>query len=264
MSTVRTTREGAVATVTLDRPQAMNAMDLQTKVALLDALREVAADDAVRAVVLTATGRAFCVGQHLREHVADLQRAQDGDFRLGDTVRDHYNPVVTLLSTMAKPVVAAVNGVAAGAGASFAFACDLRVAAAGAGFNTAFAGIGLSCDSGASWWLPRLVGVARATELLMMPRTVGADEALALGLVHRVVPDDELPQAAAELAATLAAGPTLAYASIKAAVRFSQTHDLESSLANESELMGLTGRSADHRAAVDAFMAKQLPTFTGR
>lgn len=264
MSTVVTTRAGAVATVTLDRPQAMNAMDLATKQALLEALREVAADESVRAVVLTGTGRAFSVGQDLREHVADLQRAATADFELGDTVRDHYNPIVTLLATMPKPVVAAVNGVAAGAGASFACACDLRLVAAGGGFNTAFAGIGLSCDSGASWWLPRLVGLARATELLMLPRTVGADEALAIGLVHRVVPDGELAVAAAELAASLAAGPTLAYAAIKDAVRFSQTHDLAASLEHESELMGLTGRSADHRGAVEAFVAKTPPTFTGR
>lgn len=264
MSTVRTTVDGAVATVTLDRAAAMNALDLTTKVALLDALTEVADDAAVRAVVLTGTGRAFCVGQDLREHVADLQRAATGTFELGATVRDHYNPIATLLSTMPKPVIAAVNGVAAGAGASFAFACDLRLVAAGAGFTTAFAGIGLSCDSGASYWLPRLVGAARATDLLLMPRTVGADEALAIGLANQVVPDDELPHAAAELAARLAAGPTLAYASIKSALRFAQTHDLADALAHEGDLMDTTGRSADHRAAVEAFVAKRPPTFTGR
>ena len=256
--------DGAVATVTLARPEAMNALDDATKVALLAALREAADDPAVRAVVLTGTGRAFCVGQDLREHRASLAAtARDDEFELGDTVRDHYNPITTLLSTMPKPVVAAVNGVAAGAGVGFALACDVRLVAQSAGFNTAFAGIALSCDSGASWWLPRLVGLARAKELLMMPRTVGSAEALTLGLATRVVPDDELPRAAAELAAGLAAGPTLAYASIKAAVVYSQTHDLADSLANEGRLMGVTGRSADHRGAVEAFVAKSAPTFTG-
>ena len=261
---VRSTIDGAVATVTLNRPQAMNALDDDTKVALLSALEAAAGDKAIRAVVLTGAGRAFCVGQDLRQHVESLHRADaDGGFELGDTVRDHYNPIALLLSTMAKPVIAAVNGVAAGAGASFALACDLRLVAESAGFNTAFVGIGLSCDSGASWWLPRIVGAARARELLMMPRTIRAAEALELGLATRVVPDDELPSAAAELAAELAAGPTLAYAAVKSAMGYSQTHDLPESLANEARLMGLTGRTADHRGAVEAFMAKRQPTFTG-
>jgi 2-(1,2-epoxy-1,2-dihydrophenyl)acetyl-CoA isomerase len=267
---VRYSVDGAVATVTLDRPAAMNALDIATKQALLEALRKAADDTAVRAVVLTGSGRAFCVGQDLREHASLLAAATEAaasggsSFQLDDTVRDHYNPIVTLISTMAKPVVAAVNGVAAGAGAAFTFACDVRLVAASAGFNLAFAGIGLSSDSGSSWNLPRLVGLARAKELLLFPRTVGAEEALALGLATKVVPDDELPAAAAELAARLAAGPTMAYAAIRQALAFSQTHDLADSLANEAELMGRTGRSADHAAAVRSFLAKEPPTFEGR
>jgi 2-(1,2-epoxy-1,2-dihydrophenyl)acetyl-CoA isomerase len=264
---VACTVEGGVATVRLDRPAAMNSLTLATKEALLEALRAVAADEAVRAVVLTGSGRAFCVGQDLREHVADLRAADadpSGGTGLGITVRDHYNPITTLLSTMPKPVLAAVNGVAAGAGASFAFACDLRLLAESAGFNLAFAGIGLSCDSGASWWLPRLVGVARAKELLLVPRTVPAAEALQLGLASRVVPDDELPAAAVELAGRLAEGPTQAYAAIRRAVAFSSGHDLAASLEHEAGLMTSTGATADHRAAVEAFVAKRPPTFTGR
>jgi 2-(1,2-epoxy-1,2-dihydrophenyl)acetyl-CoA isomerase len=267
---VRYSVDGAVATVTLDRPAAMNALDTATKQALLEALRTAADDTGVRAVVITGTGRAFCVGQDLREHASLLAAATEAaasggsGFQLDDTVRDHYNPIVTLISTMAKPVVAAVNGVAAGAGAAFTFACDVRLVAASAGFNLAFAGIGLSSDSGSSWNLPRLVGLARAKELLLFPRTVGAEEALALGLATKVVPDDELPAAAAELAARLAAGPTMAYAAIRQALAFSQTHDLADSLANEAELMGRTGRSADHAAAVRSFLAKEPPTFEGR
>jgi 2-(1,2-epoxy-1,2-dihydrophenyl)acetyl-CoA isomerase len=268
---VRYSVDGAVATVTLDRPAAMNALDTATKQALLAALRKAADDPAVRAVVLTGTGRAFCVGQDLREHAALLAAATEAaasgrgeGFQLDDTVRDLYNPIVTLFSAMAKPVVAAVNGVAAGAGAAFTFVCDVRLVAASAGFNLAFAGIGLSSDSGSSWNLPRLVGLARAKELLLFPRTVGAEEALALGLATKVVPDDELPAAAAQLAARLAAGPTMAYAAIRQALAFSQTHDLADSLANEAELMGRTGRSADHAAAVRSFLAKEPPTFEGR
>ena len=259
-------RAGAVATVTLERPTAMNALDDDTLAALLGALRVAADDQTVRAVVLTGSGRAFCVGQDLRQHVGRLAAASDAsaDFELGDIVRERYNPITTLLSEMPKPVIAAVNGVAAGAGASFAFACDLRIVAESGGFTTAFAAIALSCDSGASWWLPRLVGMARARELLLMPRTVGAQEALRIGLATRVVPDADLPRAAAELAAELAAGPTLAYASLKQALSYSATHDLPESLSREAELMAVTGRSTDHRGAVEAFLAKSTPGFSGR
>jgi 2-(1,2-epoxy-1,2-dihydrophenyl)acetyl-CoA isomerase len=260
--------DGAVAVIRLQRPEAMNSLDRATKVALLQSLRHAAGDDAVRAVVLTGTGRAFSAGQDLREHVADLRAATDGDggssFALGSTVRDHYNPIATLIATMPKPVVAAVNGVAAGAGASFAFGCDVRVLGRSGGFNLAFSAIALSCDSGASWWLPRLIGVARAKDLLLFPRTVRADEALELGLANRVVPDDELADEALALARTLAAGPTAAYAAIRQAVAFAQSHDLAESLENEAELMDRTGASADHRGAVEAFVAKQQPTFQGR
>jgi len=254
-------RDGGVATVRFNRPDAMNSLGVATKEALLAALTEVAEDEDVRCVVLAGSGRAFCVGQDLREHVGMLQ---SGDESLWETVPKHYNPVVTLLATMNKPVVAALNGVAAGAGAAFAMAADFRVMVEGAGLNLAFAGIALSCDSGSSWWLPRLVGPARAKELLLLPRTVPAAECLELGLVTKVVAAEELEGAVRELAGQLAAGPTLAYGSIRRAVAFSAGHDLGASLANEAELMALTGASADHRAAVDAFLAKEKPVFTGR
>jgi len=258
---VVTERTGGVATVRLNRPEAMNSLDLATKRALLAALQEVAADEAVRCVVLTGTGRAFCVGQDLKEHVGLLAEGADALFT---TVPDHYNPIVTLLSTMDKPVVAAVNGVAAGAGAAFAFAADLRIVADTAGFNLAFTGIALSSDSGSSFWLPRLVGVAKAKELLLMPRTVRADEAMELGLATQVVPADDFEAAVQEIATRLAAGPTKAYGAIRRAVEFSATHTLAESLAHEGELMTLTGSTQDHRAAVDAFLAKEKPRFEGR
>jgi 2-(1,2-epoxy-1,2-dihydrophenyl)acetyl-CoA isomerase len=252
---------GGVATVTFNRADAMNALDTPTKELLLSTLQRVAEDADVRVVVLTGTGRAFCVGQDLREHIALLQSQDES---LWQTVPEHYNPIVELIATMNKPVIAALNGVAAGAGAAFAFAADLRVLADTAGYNLAFAGIALSCDSGSSWSLPRLVGTARAKELLLMPRTVRAEEALALGLATRVVPADELADVVTELAGTLAAGPTLAYGSIRRAVAYSAGHTLTESLAREGEYMSLTGASEDHAAAVSAFLAKESPVFTGR
>jgi 2-(1,2-epoxy-1,2-dihydrophenyl)acetyl-CoA isomerase len=249
-----------VATVTLNRPEAMNAMDLATKDALLTALLSVAEDPAVRCVVLTGVGRAFCVGQDLREHVG-LLRSRDSS--LWSTVPQHYNPIIELLATMNKPVIAAINGVAAGAGASFAFAADLRIIVDTGSFNLAFAGIALSCDSGASWTLPRLIGTARAKDLLMFPRSVPAAEALQLGMVNRVVRQSDLDDVVGELARTLAAGPTLAYGSIRRSVAFSAGHPLSESLAQEAEQMALTGGSQDHAAAVAAFLAKEKPTFKG-
>lgn len=254
-------RHGGVATVRINRPDEMCALNIPTKQALLAALTEAADDASVRVVVLTGTGRAFCVGQDLKEHLGLLESGADA---LDTTVEEHYNPIVELLSTMNKPVIAAVNGVAAGAGASFAFAADLRILRRSAGFNLAFTGIALSCDSGASWTLQRLVGVAKAKELLYFPRTVQADEALQLGLATQVVDDDEFDSAVAELASRLAAGPTIAYGSVRRAVAYSATHSLSESLANEAELMKLTGGTSDHRAAVDAFVAKRPPLFEGR
>jgi 2-(1,2-epoxy-1,2-dihydrophenyl)acetyl-CoA isomerase len=253
--------QDGIAWVRLDRPDAMNSLDLALKVALRDTLRSVADDASVRCVVLVGTGRAFCVGQDLKEHVTNLARQ---DASLSSTVEEHYNPVVELLATMDKPVVAALNGVAAGAGLSFALACDFRVAVDTATLNTAFAGIALSCDSGASWHLPRLVGPAKAKELLYFPRSIPADEALELGLLTKVVPQEAFEDTVRELATMLAQGPTLAYGSIRQALAYSLSHDLADSLAHEGSLMGRTGATEDHRAAVDAFLAKEKPVFAGR
>jgi 2-(1,2-epoxy-1,2-dihydrophenyl)acetyl-CoA isomerase len=253
-------RDGAVATIRLNRPDRLNALDTAMKDLLVSSLERVAEDEDVRAVVLTGTGRGFSAGQDLKDHITNLQEHPD---EVMSTVARHYNRIATLLATMPKPVVAAVNGVAAGAGASMAMACDVRLVARSGGFNLAFAAIALSCDTGSSWWLPRLVGTARAKELLLMPRTVRADEALQIGLATRVVDDEDLAGEATQLAGELAAGPTLAYASIRRAVAYSAGHDLETSLAHEEELMRLTGASADHRAAVAAFVAKEKPVYTG-
>jgi 2-(1,2-epoxy-1,2-dihydrophenyl)acetyl-CoA isomerase len=266
--------EAGVATLTLNRPEAMNSLDVATKVALIEAVTAAADDPAVRCVVLTGTGRAFCVGQDLKEHMETLGLRDSGTpdpavqadraDRLFSTVPDHYNPLVTALLTMPKPVVAAVNGVAAGAGASLAFACDLRLLAHGAGFNLAFAGIGLSCDTGSSWTLPALVGRAKALELLYFPRTIPSEECLELGLATKVVPADALAEEVRQLARGLAAGPTQAYGAIRRSVAHSASHDLMSSLAFEADMMAMTGATEDHRAAVESFVAKQKPVFEGR
>ncbi|MCY7395689.1 MAG: enoyl-CoA hydratase/isomerase family protein [Nocardioides sp.] len=250
-----------VGTITLNRPDAMNSLDVAAKELLRDSVQQAAVDPAVRCVVLTGTGRAFCTGQDLKEHVAILQ---SGTSALFSTVDEHYNPIVLALAEMAKPVIAAVNGVAAGAGASLAFACDLRVVAQTAGFNLAFANIALSCDTGSSATLQALVGQARALELLYFPRTVSADEALALGLATQVVAPEELDATVATLAARLAAGPTLALGSIRRSVHHAADHTFAEALAFESARMAETGASLDHHHAVEAFLTKQKPTFQGR
>jgi 2-(1,2-epoxy-1,2-dihydrophenyl)acetyl-CoA isomerase len=251
-----------VATVTFNRPEAMNSLDVATKEALLAAFREVADDPAVRCVVLTGTGRAFCVGQDLKEHVEILKSGATES--LLRTVDQHNNPIVTTLVGMQKPVIAAVNGVAAGAGASLAFACDLRVVADTAGFNLAFANIALSCDTGSSFTLQRLVGRAKALELLYFPRTVAADEALSLGLATQVVPAGELTEVVTDLGKRLAAGPTVALGAIRQSLTFAADHTFTEAVANESTQMTRTGQTADHAAAVDAFLAKEKPVFEGR
>ena len=251
-----------VATITLDRPDAMNGLDVATKEALLGAVLQAEADDAVRCLVLTGSGRAFCVGQDLKEHI-EILRSSDAE-SLFRTVEEHYNPIVTTLATMPKPVVAAVNGVAAGAGASLAFACDFRVLAEPAGFNLAFAGVALSCDTGSSWTLPRLVGRARAIELLYFPRTIGSAESLELGLATKVVAAEDLDSEVAALSRRLADGPTVAFGAIRRSVEYSAGHGFVESLGFEGSMMTLTGSTEDHHNAVSSFVNKQKPVFTGR
>jgi 2-(1,2-epoxy-1,2-dihydrophenyl)acetyl-CoA isomerase len=254
-------RTDAVATLTLNRPESMNALSVELKEALGTALDEIARDGSVRAVVITGAGRGFCVGQDLREHAALLE---SGDPAPLTTVTQHYNPLITALATMPKPAIAAVNGMAAGAGAGISFACDFRLASASAAFLIAFANVGLSLDSGVSWTLPRLVGAARATALCLLAEPVSADAALEMGLVNAVVEPERLAAAAQELAARLAAGPTAAYAAIKTSLSVGATATLEQTLAKEAELQTAMGATDDHRLATAAFLAKQNPIFTGR
>ncbi|MGW3917839.1 enoyl-CoA hydratase-related protein [Streptomyces sp. NPDC005070] len=256
---VTASTQGDVRTIRLDRPARMNSLDLNAKVRLLDALRTAADDPDVRAVVLTGSGRAFCVGQDLEE----ARTVGDGQ-AMADAVREQYNPLVRTLLTMPKPVVAAVNGVAAGAGMALALACDVRIAASSATFTTAFAGIGLSCDTGISWTLPRIAGRTVALDLLLRPRLLGAAEALDLGLLHQVVADEEFEGAVRRSAAELAAGPTRAFAAIKTAVTFASGSALDGALECEAARIAETGASDDYRTGLNAFLAKRKPEFTGR
>jgi 2-(1,2-epoxy-1,2-dihydrophenyl)acetyl-CoA isomerase len=255
-----------LATIVLNRPEAMNALDIATKVALRDAVRSAADDDAVRAVLLTAAGdRAFCVGQDLKEHIGLLAADREtGTDRTMTTVREHYNPIVRALTEMRKPVVAGVNGVAAGAGFGFALAADYRVVADTAAFNTSFAGVALTADSGISWTLPRVVGPGRAADLLLFPRSVKAQEAYEWGIANRVVPSADLRPEAEKVARALAAGPTVAYGAIKEAVAFGSCHSLAETLEKEDELQTRAGSSEDHAIAVRAFVNKEKPKYLGR
>lgn len=258
--TVLYTLDGAIATITLNRPEARNALNAEMKAALLAAARQAAADRQVRAVIVTGSGRGFCAGQDLREHADGLAAGRDPI----ETVRAHYNPLINALATMPKPVIAAVNGAAAGAGASIALACDYRLAARGASLLMAFARVGLGPDSGASWTLQRLAGLGRAAELLILAEPIDAARAAEFGLFNRVVDDDELAGQARELAARLAGGPTAAYAGIKEALAYAAAHTLAESLENEAEIQARLGRTTDHRAATEAFAGKQQPVFEGR
>ncbi len=249
--------DGPVATLTLDRPEALNALTVPVKVALREALESIAADPGVRAVILTGAGRAFCAGQDLAE------RDEPDAAPLEVEVRERYNPVIRALRSMGQPVIAAVNGVAAGAGASLAFACDLRIASEEARFVLAFGRIGLVPDSGATWFLPRLVGPAKAAELALVGDPVDAAEALRLGLVSKVVPSPELMSEARALAERLAAGAPLALALTKGALQRSMTIDLDEALEGEAKLQGIAGASADHAEGLAAFREKRPPRFSG-
>ena len=245
-----------VRTLTLDRPDALNALDRELKEVLLAALRAAARDRAVRAIVLTGAGRAFCAGQDLRER-------GDGAPGLAVELRERYIPIIEALHRLEKPIVAAVNGVAAGAGFSLALACDLRVMAETATFISAFGRIGLVPDSGLSWILPRIVGPARAAEIVMTTDPVDAVTSERIGLVNRVVAAEGCLAEAQSLAARLATGAPLAIGLAKRSLAYALEHDLSASLAYEAELQGIAGRSADHAEGVAAFTGKRPARFTG-
>jgi 2-(1,2-epoxy-1,2-dihydrophenyl)acetyl-CoA isomerase len=247
---------GGVATLTLNRPEALNALNAQLRRELLGALKAAARDDATRAVVITGSGRGFCAGADLRG--GDAERA----FRR--VLTDEYNPLIAAIRGLPKPVVAAVNGVAAGAGVSLAFAADVVVAADDARFVPAFGRIGLVPDSGLARVLVRGIGRHRAFEILMGERQLGADDARDLGLVAAVVPAERLADTARELGQRLADGPTTAIALTKRLLNAAEDETLAEGLAAEAALQELAGRTSDHAEGVAAFAEKRDPRFGGR
>jgi 2-(1,2-epoxy-1,2-dihydrophenyl)acetyl-CoA isomerase len=247
---------GGVATLTLQRPALSSALRTE----LLAEVAAVAADESVRAVLITGTGRAFCVGQDLAEHLEELRSNAATSLNV---VVDEYNPLILALAGLRVPVVVAINGACAGAGLGIALAGDLRVAAAGAKFTTAFTGVGLSSDSALASRLVHNVGGSRAAQLLLMPDPFTAETAEQWGLVHRVVPAEQVLAEAQALAARLAAGPTAAYGAVKTVLATAATDSLEATLALEARLQTALGRTSDHREAVEAFLEKRAPEFTG-
>ena len=256
MAVVDLSRDGAVLTITLNRASVLNALNAEVHAALRDAL-DLAAPPDVRAVVLTGAGRGFCVGQ-------DLEEFRGGAPDVAQRLRERYHPVVIGLRELEKPVIAAVNGVAAGAGVSLACACDFRIASTDARFVPAFSGIGLVPDSGATAFLARLLGVERAFAWLVSNRPLHADEALELGLVDELVEPGELAQRVLERAQALAAGPTRALALTKRLLAEAPSTPLREQLEREAVAQAEAAATEDFREGVAAFLEKREPRFTGR
>lgn len=261
MPLILTEHLGGVLRITLNRPDVLNAFNLEMARELQGALDHAATHAEVRAVVLTGAGRGFCAGQDLA--AVDMSEGAP-PVDLAGFIREQYNPVVTRLRSIEKPVIAAVNGVAAGAGANLAFACDIVLAASNASFIQSFTKIGLVPDSGGTWTLPRLVGMARATALMFLADKVPAAQAREWGMIWQVHEPAELAGAALALATTLASQPTRAFGLTKRLLNASLQNDLAAQLALEEELQGEAGRSADFIEGVRAFLEKRAPSFTGR
>jgi 2-(1,2-epoxy-1,2-dihydrophenyl)acetyl-CoA isomerase len=248
----------AIATFTLDRPDALNSLTVPLKDELIKAFRGVAKDPAIRVVILTGAGRAFCAGQDLRE------RLEPDAAPLATEIRERFNPLIVAMRRLEKPIIGAINGIAAGAGASIAFACDIRIAAEGASFLLAFGKVGLVPDSGATWFLPRLVGPAKATELAMTGDPLMAADAERFGLVAKVVPPEALLDEARALATRLAAGAPRALGLTKRALSHAEESTLDETLEYEAWLQGIAGATADHTEGLAAFVEKRPPRFTGK
>ena len=248
-----------VATITLNRPARLNAFDDTMIAETLDALKAAGRDEAARCVVLTGAGRAFSSGQDL----AGFER-RGSDASIAEHLRHGYHRVVRQMVTMEKPIVGAINGVAAGAGCGVALATDIRIAAADAYFMLAFSRIGLIPDSGVNWFLPRIIGYSRAYEMAITAERVPAAKALEWGMVSRVVPTAQLPEIAAAYARQLAEGPTLAFGLTKRAMNRAWDTSLEEALAYEALLQEVAGRSQDNMEGVAAFLEKRPPRFSGK
>jgi len=261
-ATVLVRNDGGVRTLTLNRPTVLNAFSGQLLAELRATVREAAEDESVRCVVITGAGRGFCSGLDLAEYAGSLEGDEPID--LEGRLRDQFNPMIADIRTMEKPVVSSVNGAAAGAGCSLALACDMRIAGESAVFVQAFVNIGLIPDCGSTFTLPRLVGMSRAMELTMTGRKVPAAEALDLGLVNRVVADNDLSDETKSFAGQLASLPTRAIGMTKRLINAAWTNDLQTQLELEAQLQMLAMQTQDHREGLQAFFQKRAPSFLGR
>lgn len=253
--------EAGVAVITLNRPKQLNSFNPEMHKALKRALKQAEADDSVRAVLLTGAGRGFCAGQDLNDRNVN-SGAEMPD--LGESIEKYYNPLIKQISNMPKPVIAAVNGVAAGAGANIAFACDIVFAAQSASFIQAFCKIGLVPDSGGTWVLPRLIGSARAKALILLGDKVTASQAQEWGMIWQCVEDEALIETAMSVANHLATQPTKGLGFIKHALNHSSENSLEDQLNMEKDLQRLAGQTDDYREGIAAFFDKRAPEFKGK
>jgi 2-(1,2-epoxy-1,2-dihydrophenyl)acetyl-CoA isomerase len=253
--------QDGVATLTLNRPERLNAFNVAMHGEVREALALARDDHAVRALVLTGAGRGFCAGQDLNDRAVAPGAARPD---LGESIELYYKPLVLALRAMPKPVMAAVNGVAAGAGANLALACDVVVAARSASFVQAFCKLGLVPDSGGTWWLPRMIGAPRALGLALFGDKLSAAQAESWGLIWKCVDDDALATETRAMAAALASGPTLGFARIKQAIQAAAGNSLEAQLDLERDFQRELGNSADYAEGVAAFMEKRVPRFSGR
>ena len=259
--TVRTEASGGVFWVTLNRPDKLNAFNEQMGADLLEALKEGERSAEARCLVVTGEGKAFSVGEDLNTNRSNYESGKP--VRLGEVLQKKYNPIVARIRRMEKPVLAAVNGVTAGAGLGLALACDLRAASDKATFHEAFIKVGLAPDSGTSFWLTRILGLGRAMEVGLLGEAIDAEKAMSLGLVNWVYPDGEFRDRAGALAERLAKGPTKAMGLTKRALNRAVVVDMESALEYEMDLQDIAGRTRDHAEGVKAFFDKREPSFVG-
>lgn len=250
--------KNGVCTLTLNRPQVFNSFNKEMALSLQQALDACEKDDSVRAIVIKGEGKAFCAGQ-------DLAEATDPNGpEMQSIVKEHYNPIIERIRTIEKPIIAAVNGVAAGAGANIALACDIAIAKESASFIQAFSKIGLIPDSGGTFFLPRLIGTQKAMALMMTGEKVSAKDAVAMNMIYKAVSDDTFEEEIVKFAENLAAMPTYGLGLTKRAINASFTNNLTQQLSVEEELQTLAGKSADFEEGVTAFLEKRAPVFKGK
>jgi 2-(1,2-epoxy-1,2-dihydrophenyl)acetyl-CoA isomerase len=251
-------KENALATLTLNRPKAFNSFNREMAFALIDALADCASDDSVRVIVLTGNGKAFCAGQDL------FEATEDNGISFEMILNDHYNPIIKAIRTISKPVIAAVNGIAAGAGANIAFCCDMTIAKSSAAFTQAFSKIGLVPDSGGTFFLPKLVGLQRATAMMMLSNKISAQEAVNIGLIYQSFEDDVFDENLSKLALKLSRMPTKALGMTKELINAGFSNNLHEQLKMEGEYQIKASESYDYNEGVNAFLEKRRPEFLGK